>query len=225
MLPETLYKYLPTRYVEAVMKEGSLLFRNLAYFRKVEDNIRGDELEGSHLDMPEDGFTLTFQNGRKLRGEKFANSIDPEGVFAFCLSTTLNQRLFDEFESDVCIKIVNVRKFLTRCKRKVDWIPGSSEFACGMVEYYEFGRKTARSIKDPVNIPLFKPSDYSNQSEYRIYFAMEDSLKMTKKITIKGNPLGLPEETSEKSIPKSLEKIIRIGSLDDVASVVRRESM
>ena len=43
--PGVLYKYLPTKFLADVF-QGHILFRNLAYFRQVEDAARGDLTEG-----------------------------------------------------------------------------------------------------------------------------------------------------------------------------------
>ena len=61
-----LYKYLPSEYLDSVVNEGAILFRNQTSFQKIEDEqVRGDELEGSILNKPDDGFGIkTFQGGR-----------------------------------------------------------------------------------------------------------------------------------------------------------------
>ena len=207
------------------MDEGLLLFRNLAFFRKIEDKVRGDELEGLHMDMPVNGFHIILQNGQRLKAKQFTNCINPERVFAFCLSTALDQKLFDEFKSDVCIKITNVPSFLTRCSQIISSISGTTHFAFGPVEYYHFDRKTERNIKDPKNIPLFKHSAYSHQREFRIYFSLGDALQLTKHIIIEGNPFGLPQDTSPKSEPELVARTVRLGPLHSIAEVIRRDSI
>lgn len=44
----SLYKYLPSRYVPAVLDHGKILFRNLTYSRQQEGPVRGDAYEGIH---------------------------------------------------------------------------------------------------------------------------------------------------------------------------------
>jgi hypothetical protein len=64
--PERLYKYLPLRFVESVVGRGDILFRNLAYFRKVEDRGRTDLLEGLHMDYPDNPITIDAAAGGRL---------------------------------------------------------------------------------------------------------------------------------------------------------------
>ena len=64
--PTRLYKYLPSRYLDAFVHRGEILFRNMAYFRKIEDKGRADLLEGLHVDRPDGGLMLTRQDGTAL---------------------------------------------------------------------------------------------------------------------------------------------------------------
>ena len=135
MIIKTLYKYLPSEFVNTVRTDGKLLFRNLSYFIKIEDKIRGDVLEGTHVDkgLSGDGFDVTLEDGMKLKGQHFMNSIEDTNVtFVFCLSTVFDEKLFDEFECDACIKINNVVEFINRCllavKNRADTRNVSSDF-------------------------------------------------------------------------------------------------
>lgn len=221
-----LYKYLPSRYVDAVMEEGLLLFRSLTYFRQIGGEVRGDDLEGLHMDSPDDGFDVILEDGRKLKGKRFTNSINPEQVYAFCMSTKLEKALFDEFECDTCIEVQDVESFLHRCVNTIEEIDDVDQCNYGPVEYYKFDEKTDRDIKDPTNIPLFKHIEYSGQEEFRVYFAVGDGLELEQKVVIEGNPFNLPDEdTSEKSDPVISEREIRIGSLQSIASVIHRDSV
>ncbi len=46
LLPTVLYKYLPSQYANALIEEGEVMFSTLSWFKQLEDQRRGDLLEG-----------------------------------------------------------------------------------------------------------------------------------------------------------------------------------
>jgi hypothetical protein len=95
-----LYKYLPERFADAFIGRGEVLFRSLSYFRAVEHAARGDEIEGVHVDAPDNDVTLETSTGLRIVGpHRFLNSIDQDRTYAFCCSTEFNASLFDEFDA------------------------------------------------------------------------------------------------------------------------------
>lgn len=224
MVEKALYKYLPSEYVEEVMEEGSLLFRTLSYFRQIGGEVRGDDLEGLHMDKPDDGFEVIMDNGKKLDGKRFVNSIDPEKVYVFCLSERLEKSLYDEFECNTCIRIHDVDTFLDRCKRNIKGNPVVESFHYGSVEYYDYDKTTERDIQKPENIPLFKHSAYSNQEEFRLYFAMNEGLELDQKIIVDGNPFNLSDDGTDDTETAINTLHIKIGDMSSIATVIHRDS-
>ncbi len=78
MIPERLYKYLPSKYVENVLRRGELLFHNLTYFRQYEGEQRGDPLEGRHRDNPDNDIQIkNLSTGKIVKGDfSFLNTTD-----------------------------------------------------------------------------------------------------------------------------------------------------
>ena len=57
----SVYKYFSEhKYAEAFL-HGQVLFRSLAYFRDIEDAVRGDEYEGTSKFLPEGGVVVRNQ--------------------------------------------------------------------------------------------------------------------------------------------------------------------
>jgi hypothetical protein len=217
-----LYKYLSSQYADAVIKRGELLFRNLSYFRQYEDRFRGDPLEGIHKDSPDRGFTITnLTQGFTVTGNfSFLNSIDQNGVFVFCLSKTFAIALYDEFSSDTCIVIRDPHKFIARCRRAVKKLkmPGIADkkgLLHRAVDYYKFNQVVERSVKDPLNLPFFKASQFSHQDEYRIVFGYPGAFALTRRIV--DNDIFDFAAEIRKGIPK--EHLLTIGSIEDIAEV------
>lgn len=85
----SLYKYLPTKYVDAFVREGAVLFRARSYFRDYEDaQVRGDEFEGTKLYLPSKGLelTLTATQEKMVLPHSFESTANEDDIFVFCLS-------------------------------------------------------------------------------------------------------------------------------------------
>jgi hypothetical protein len=218
--PKRLFKYLPSRYADAFVRRGDLLFRNLAYFRQIEELGRGDLLEGLHIDRPDNAITLTREDGRSFSydGASMINEIAVERLFVFCLSTALLGSLFDEFKSDVCVEIVDPTEFFRRCERTVDrqvrW--QESGLLHGPVEYYAPNKPAVGNTKDPKCIPFFKHESYAHQREYRLAASLSGGLRVKTLISLPGYDLQ-----AEASGLASAHRRVRIGSLEDISIVHR----
>jgi hypothetical protein len=84
----TLFKFLPSNFVTSLL-DGTILFRNLVYFKKLEGDARSDIFEGRHVDAPDHDVQIdNLTTGKKLRGPfTFHNAIEhPERIFCFCTS-------------------------------------------------------------------------------------------------------------------------------------------
>jgi hypothetical protein len=183
--PERLYKYLPSKYLDSVLKEGNILFRNLSYFRKYEGKIRGDETEGIHIDKPDNFLSIINKTNVIIGDFSFQNSVKQDEIFVFCLSKSLKNSLFSDFECDVCIPITNVRAFLTRCRRIIEKMPEFSKIGLlhRSVDYYKCNEPAAKSIKDPFNIPFFKDSRFfSDQDEFRMVFGTKQGFSLIQRV-------------------------------------------
>jgi hypothetical protein len=118
--PGLLFKYLPAKFL-ADFLDGCILFRNLAYFRQIEDKARGDLTEGMHIDKPDNPVTVEGMDGPvKSKGPfAFHNEVNQERVFAFCLSARLAPELLSEFGCDACVEIFDVPGVLARVRTAV----------------------------------------------------------------------------------------------------------
>ena len=165
------------------MLDGKILFRNLPYFKKLDDKARGDKNEGSHIDSPSNLVTLTFRQGSTHGNFSFINSLKyPEKVFIFCLSEKYDNTLYKAFNSDVCIQINNAQEFFQLCKcsfNKIRSLKFDKETGLinKKVEYFEYNKRTEGNVKDPCCIPFFKHQSFSNQKEYRLIFGKRWAFK------------------------------------------------
>lgn len=225
-IPRVLYKYIPSRFVDSFCDEGNILFRNLTYFKKIEDgDVRGDHLEGTHRDFGKNGAGIDItinKNGKKLKGDYFDNSIETDDkTFIFCLSNIYDEKLFDEFECDACIKITNTKEFISLCERKLLVSTGKhSKLHYNNIKYYELNEDMSEYIKIPIMIPILKREKYRIQDEFRLYFAVDNAFKIKKSITIKNsNSVKSPPDKIPKIDEVIKEKLLTLGNIRPITEV------
>jgi hypothetical protein len=218
-LPERLFKFIDGRYAEAFIQEGVMLFRNLSYFRTIEHAERGDFKEGLHRDHPDHPVEITnLTTGRIIRGDFAAlNSIRSDKVFAYCLTTTFDPRLFHEF-GDTCIEIHNVSVFVKRAQSAIARLVDidTPKLLARHVIYYDENRSTDEDIKNGRVIPFLKGRRYENQREFRLIFGRRGAFEVTMRIT---NSLHTFDE--ELKALRTASKLLKLGPLGDICIVHR----
>lgn len=210
---------MPSKYVPAFLNRGEILFRNLTYFRQQEGKVRGDPYEGIHKDHP--GTDIVIENitlGTKIVGKySFLNSTDSDLVFVFCLSERRSKDLMAEFKSDACIEIFKPEEFVRRVRfalaRLISVHPAG--LIAQPVHYYHQAVAARFDIKDPTQLAFAKGESYSEQEEFRLSFGTRRAFKLVEQIT---QPHYDPYDDAMKGQCK--EKLIRVGSLHDVARLV-----
>ncbi len=222
MRPKALYKYLPSKFVNSVVKDGKILFRNLTYFRKFTDNARGDHIEGMHVDNPDNDVTIRMAGGGPtVVGDfSFLNQVLQDEVYAFCMSQRYDFTLYDELKSDACVVINDVGSFVARCRTAVRRY--SSLAKRGIlhrpVDYYEHNKPAPSNIEDPRNLPFFKDVRFQWQDEYRLVFGTRKGLSLH--MSIVDNKNYSFDQAALKGTPK--EKLLRMGSIKDIVEVRSR---
>jgi hypothetical protein len=220
MIPERLYKYLPSKWLRAVVGDGQLLFRNLTYFRQCEDRQRGDPLEAHHRDNPSNGAQLTVvSSGKIIRGSfSFLNSVDSDLIYAFCLSKTCSRRLLAEFDSNACIEIMDVEEFVRRVQRAVIRLPSTHNWGLlhGDARYYADNEAATFNVKNPRDVIFAKSACFTYQDEYRLAFGTRKAFRL--KQTIIDNRIYDFAAEAMKGTAK--QKTIQIGDISDITNII-----
>lgn len=207
---KTLYKYLPSKYVNDFINKGEILFRNLTYFNNCEYNKRiGDIGDGGLRHNPINGFEVwntTKDSVIKLK-DSFAYT-NTDNIFAFCVSEKLDNELFKEFDCDCCIEITNPAEFTKRIGRSLRY----KYFDFDNINYYNTSDNLQHLINKPETIPFYKTIDYESQNEYRYLFS-ETKIKL--EILFSTLPLT-DEQILELKTHEKEDKLV-IGSLTDIA--------
>lgn len=215
-----LYKYLPSQFLNAVVKKGDLLFRNLSYFRQYEDNRRGDPLEGFHRDNPDNDITLSDPKTGKIlaKGDfSFLNSTNTDLINVFCLSKAIKPELYEEFKADCCIEIIDADEFIRRTMFAVKRLISAhdSGLLTGPVNYYMHNAPAGFDIKNPQNLAFAKGVTYEHQKEFRLVFGTKKAFDLKQQIVINKSYDFIGE--AKKGTPK--EKHIFIGDIRDIVKI------
>lgn len=217
-VPRRLYKYLCGCHVQGLV-DGQLLFRSLSYFRQVEHAGRGDIYEGMHVDHPEGGVTITnLSRGTVTKGDfAFINRVRPDLIYCLCFSQRLHPHLFDEFSSDSCVEVTDVSEFLRRVALAVEGLksPPDWELMHRPVEYYASNQTVQVNIKEPRNLPFFKLSSFSQQSEYRLVAAPSSAFHLIQEIV----DTAAYDFSTGAAGGATREIRLQVGSIEDIAIV------
>lgn len=218
----SLYKYIPSKYVDAFVQRGEVLFRALSYFRDYEDeHVRGDEFEGTKLHRPENGLeiTLTKTQEKFTMPHSFESSANEDDIFVFCLSTVLSSALAVEFKTSTCIEIHRPAKFLSEVRAALARRASikSKMLVHGEVKYYSKEEPPIVDWALPEKIAMSKLRNYESQHEYRIAFAVNDAFR------VENTRLRLVAP-GDRRAPRSFahpERLFKLGSLKDACRVHR----
>ena len=115
----SLFKYLPSQYLDAFVGRGELLFRSLSYFRNYEElEVRGDPQEGQRLYNSLNGLEINnLTSSESINFPwSFESSVQAREIFVFCFSLEYSVSFSHEFDTDVCVEIHNPAALLAKVR-------------------------------------------------------------------------------------------------------------
>ncbi len=216
----SLFKYLPSKHLEAFVGSGKLLFRSLSYFRNYEELlVRGDRYEGKRLFKPGNGLEITkTESGEKLLLPwAFEATVRDRDIFVLCLSRTLSSELAREFGADVCVEITEPTALLSRVRSALllrRWVR-RGRLLHGPVEYYSPEDPPLAEWAIPERMIMRKTIEYSRQDEYRLAFARGAALQVNNVETQITSTPGLTQPT----LDGHPEHMVCVGAIERVCKV------
>ena len=203
------------------MMLGSMRFMTLAFYRDYEEQqVRGDDNEGTSVFRPDCGLDINNQTQRRQFVEPdsaFESEVKAGEIFVSCLSRSNTPRIREEFKAKAYVEIVNVPEFCWRVQKAISGAtfggrPGHERIGRG-VEYYDAGRPPEARWACPDLIACSKFDRYRWQDEFRLLFSMTDALKFqnVQRRLVKGAS-GRPPDPSQHH-----QQTIDIGGLADIA--------
>lgn len=215
-----LFKYMPSKYLDAFVGHGEILFRSLSYFRNYEEiKVRGDRYEGRRLYQPAQGLEITkVDTGEKsLLPWAFESSVKDREIFVFCLSTEFSAGLAKEFGADACVKIHDPVALISRIRAALKlrrWVK-HGRLLHQPVDYYSPGEAPFAEWAVPERMVMRKTTEYSYQNEYRLAFARGNALQLNNvDVLITATP-----GSSELTLSGHPEQKLRVGSLARICTV------
>ena len=210
------YKYfLEHRYAELFL-DGEVLFRSLAYFRDIEDAVRGDEYEGTSKFLPEGGLHIHNQTQNTKftlpSTVAFEAVIRAYEIFVFCTSHRLSGDVARDFQAVTCVEIGDIKEF---CRRVRSELPPGATFRVRPVEYYSEAQNCNPRWALADEIAISKLDRWSSQEEYRFLFSVTDALGFERAelrlVSRDRRPVSKPDE--------HIKCPLSIGSLRDICVV------
>lgn len=219
MANSQLYKFLDAKYADAMVQRGELLFGNLTRFKQMEHGVRGDVMEGCHVDNPEQDVTLNnLTTGRSFKGRfSMRTSVNDEKIFVFCVSRAFDKSLYGIFGTDSCVEISDILEFsrrVSRAIRQLNFIDKAG-LLHGPVSYFRPNENSVLDISDGKNIPFLKHVDFKPQNEHRFVFARQGAFKTVKRIIIDQDWSTEPDHLKGKA----RKLLLTVGSLTDICRV------
>jgi hypothetical protein len=174
--------------------DGSLRFRSLSHFQKIEDGeVSGDAREGSVSYQPEGGLIMHHERlGRSFTfpGGSFNSGINTEEVFVLCASNSMADDRRIRFEAKACVQIMKINTFCERIRYE---LPSAATSRAERVKYYSPTGELGAKWAFPDMITFSKVDTYAWQDEFRFAFSITDALKYGKtaqKVIIPNQPPG-----------------------------------
>jgi hypothetical protein len=172
-----LYRYVSDRWLDGFVRHGELLFRALSYYRDFEDDqIRGDDFEGTRVYQPDEGIQISnLTSGSQVRlPHAFESTADQDNIFVYCLSTELSPELAKRFNASACIEIQDPEKFISMVRAEIPpkYKIQAKQLVHGSVYYYTKQEPPIVDWAVPCRIALSKQKEFDWQSEYRLAFAV-----------------------------------------------------
>ena len=198
------------------------MFRALSYFRDyVDEQIRGDEFEGTKLHRPEHGLEITVARtqDKHILPHAFESTASEDDIFVFCFSTVLSRDLAAEFKADACIEIHRRDIFLARVRAALARRASikNKTLVHGEVKYYSKEEPPLADWALPERITMSKLRAYEYQHEYRIAFAINEAFRF-ENTRIR---LVAPGDRRPARSPSSPERLLKVGSLANACRVHR----
>jgi len=175
----SLYKYYDRREWAENMLDGQMLFHSLSYFRDCEDQMRGDEYEGTSKFLPDGSLQVhnQTQGTQFTLPHAFESTVKAQEIFVFCASRTFSEDIARGFNSVVCVEIT---KIATLCARIQAALPPTATFKARRVDYYPQSQGGNPRWALPDAIATSKLNRWSSQDEYRFVFSLTDALEFEK---------------------------------------------
>ncbi|AHY58964.1 hypothetical protein [Stenotrophomonas rhizophila] len=196
----SLVKYGKSEHMAALLSQGNARIQPASFFKASHLNgaVRDDELSlALSIVVSRADLVALVKNPHDVpnnSGDQVlrANHTAEGDYWLYCVTQSVEPRLFCDFEAQACLIIRNKKAFAERLRQAADYQIPSSEYSCGDAMYVDPHQpETAR-----ISVPFAKHFRYTYQREYRFAW--------------------IPRVPAQALSPVDLT----MGALDDIATLV-----
>jgi hypothetical protein len=210
----SLFRYFSSKYAQAFVERGEVLFRALSYFRHHEDaDVRADEYEGTLVHRPEHGLvaTLTASGEEVPLPYTLESTAREDEILVYCMSTELSSTIASRFKADACVEIEHPVAFLSRIRTALALRARirAEQLVHQPIKYYERHEPPIVDWALPERIAMRKPKSFEWQKEYRLAVPYGDAFRV-ENVQVTLVPLGHVRQRQIADYPRLL---LRLGSL------------
>lgn len=196
----SLVKYGKSEHMAALLSQGNARIQPASFFKASHLNgaVRDDELSlALSIVVSRDDLVALVKNPHdvpKNSGDQVmhANHTEEGDYWLYCVTQSVEPRLFVDFEAQACVIIRNKKAFAERLRQAADSQTPSAEHSCGDAIYVDPHQPENAHI----SVPFAKHFRYTYQREYRFAW--------------------IPRVPTQALSPIDLT----MGALDDIATLV-----
>lgn len=220
----SIYRYLTQeQHALDLMQKASVFLNTLAFFRRCEDDARGDPHDAQLRYQPDGGLTLNnLTRGQAMQlpeGSQFVSSAKADQLFVYCLSQTKSQALAQEFQAPFCVEIKDPVRFIGRIARAVRLRTrlDRNRIFSGPVAYRSVKAEPLVDWALPQRVAIIKPDTYAGQDEFRVVVGIKGAFSVENvELTVRLDPL---EPHTPAPVGEPL--IMKLGDLSGITELHR----
>jgi len=222
-LPKRLFRYFSEGAHADAFVAGEIRMKSLSAYHEIEDDSRRDDHEAAHrYDLPEGAMSTGPDTTRSVRNYSMSiwNWAQADRIFALCLSTEFDERLFAKFGATVCVEIANPKQFVRDLTHAVRNDANLLRVHAHHVAYYDRSDRAFDAPEFVWQYAFLKRLNYREESEFRIAFSPATRLKVENKIY-----MGAPPDARPNHAPIPEPRFVRLQRRANYFRVINRASM
>lgn len=182
------------KWMRQLIERGQLRLTPASFYSRPELNqaVRDDEMTlPMSLSLTREQLLKIVSNPQDVPADVHQQRLDIEfatgaDFWLYCLTRSVEPRLFVDFNADACVVIRNVGEFAYRLRKAANRATGGATARSGRADYVDPLLPTSAKIF----IPLSKPFGYAYQDEYRFCWMPKQAVERLEPVDIVLGPLG-----------------------------------
>lgn len=179
--PKILYKYTRSCHAQKLLRMGTFRIGTLYDYRKGEHGAAISDIDeaklspSTHIDneywkretRPELRRFINVSQSASVTvlNSDFKSKVQSKNHYLYCFSDKFCTNLYDDFQADTCVAIINPKKFLTMMSASIQPFINPKKGSLSRIQYVN--RSATHRELENCHPALVKGLSFKNQSEYR----------------------------------------------------------